>query len=60
MLRKMKDLPNNIIGIAIDFVTAHHRDIRRVAIAVDGALPSLAALIAPRLLMPEFKRFSFR
>ncbi len=44
----------------IDFVSSHHQKVKRVAMAVDGQLPALAAKIVPRILTPEFKQFSFR
>ena len=41
------------------FVADHHRRIRRVALAVDGALAGLAPTVANRVVRPQVRRFAF-
>jgi hypothetical protein len=41
------------------FVREHHRQVRRVALAVDGVLPSLAPAVAGHLVAPEVRHFAY-
>jgi hypothetical protein len=43
----------------IEFVSSHHRKIRRIAIAADGSLPELMSKIAPHFVEAEVKQFPF-
>lgn len=42
-----------------EFVKAHHRKVRRVALAVDGALPEIMSKLANHFVEAEIKHFSF-
>jgi hypothetical protein len=41
------------------FVKSHERKVRRVAIAVDGVLPEIAAKLASHFIKAEVKKFPF-
>jgi hypothetical protein len=41
------------------FVKAHHRKVRRVALAVDGRLPEVASRLASHFIEAEIKEFPF-
>jgi len=43
----------------VRFVADHHRRVRRVALAVDGALADLAPAVANRVVRPQVRRFAF-
>ena len=47
----------NVTGLRrhLQFVREHHRRVRRVALAVDGVLPSLALAVAGHLVAPEVR-----
>ena len=51
----------NVTGLRrhLQFVREHHRRVRRVALAVDGVLPSLAPAVAGRLVAPEVRHFAY-
>ena len=51
----------NVTGLRrhLQFVRDHHRRVRRVALAVDGVLPSLAPAVAGRLVAPEVRHFAY-
>ena len=41
------------------FVFHHHRQIERVALAVDGKLAGVAATVAEHAVRPDVRRFAF-
>lgn len=43
----------------LGFVAGHQRRIRRLALAVGGALPGVGAMVADRVLHPEVRRFAY-
>ena len=51
----------NVTGLRrhLQFVREHHRRVRRVALAVDGVLPSLAPAVAGHLVAPEVRHFAY-
>ena len=51
----------NVTGLRrhLQFVREHHRRVRRVALAVDGMLPSIAPAVAGRLVAPEVRHFAY-
>ena len=44
----------------IEFVKAHHKKIRRVAVAVDGTLPEIMSRVAAHFVEAEIKQFPFK
>lgn len=42
----------------ISFVKAHHRKVRRIALAVDGILPKLVSAFSSHFVEAEIKQFS--
>ena len=51
----------NVTGLRrhLQFVREHHRRVRRVALAVDGVLPSVAPAVAGHLVAPEVRHFAY-
>jgi hypothetical protein len=43
----------------VRFVRDHHRQIRRVAIAADGAIPALAPILAGHFVSAEIRHFAY-